>query len=139
MNRYTLVVLFTWVMFLASSVGAKEVQLVSGERYSKGDLTVTCSQSSTDITTNSTPLTLEDCQYWDDFNKKCLFKKTTYVYKNLECVEECQHWDKFKNACYYQSKCTFYPSQKTFIRTTCEKFDGFNNTCLKTNDTKIGR
>jgi hypothetical protein len=27
----------------------------------------------------------------------------------------------------------------TFVRTTCEKFDDFNNTCLKMKDTKIGR
>jgi len=134
MNRYALMVSFAWVIFLASNVGAKEVQLGPGETYRKGDLTVTCGQSSTD-----TPLVLNDCQYWDDFNEKCLFEKTTYMYENLECVEECQHWDKFKSTCYYQSKCTFYPSHKTFVRTTCEKFDDFNDTCLKMKDTKIGR
>ncbi len=138
MNRYTLIVLFAWVIFLVSNVGAKEIQLVPGETYRQGNLTVTCGQSSIDTTTD-TPLTLNDCQYWDDFNQKCLFKKTTYVFKNLKCVEECQHWDKFKSTCYYQSKCTFYPSHKTFVQTTCEKFDNFNNTCLKTKDTTIGR
>lgn len=132
MNRYPLMVLLVWVISLASNVGAKEVQLSPGETYSKSDLTVTCGQSSTE-----TPLALNDCQYWDDFNNKCLFEKTTYMHKNLECVEECQHWDKFKSTCYYQSKCTFYPSEQTFVRTTCEKFDDFNNTCLKMKDKKV--
>jgi hypothetical protein len=27
----------------------------------------------------------------------------------------------------------------TFMRTTCEKFDDFNNTCVKMKDTKIGQ
>jgi hypothetical protein len=134
MNRYVLMVLFAWLILLASNVGAEEVQLDTGETYRKGDLTVICGQPSTD-----TPLALNDCQYWDDFNENCLFEKTTYTYNNLECVEECLHWDKFKSTCYYQSKCTFYPSSKTFVRTTCEKFDDFNNACLKTKDTKIGR
>jgi hypothetical protein len=26
----------------------------------------------------------------------------------------------------------------TFVRTSCEKFDDFNNTCLKMKDTNIG-
>ncbi|SIS93110.1 hypothetical protein SAMN05421760_10829 [Neptunomonas antarctica] len=134
MKKYASMVLFAWVIFLASNIGAKEVQLAPGETYRQGDLTVTCGQSPTE-----TPLALNDCQYWDDFNNKCLFKKTTYMYKNLECVEECQHWDKFNSTCSYPSKCTFYPSHKTFVRTTCEKFDDFNNTCLKMKETKIGR
>jgi hypothetical protein len=132
MNRYALMVLLVWAISLASNVGAKELKLVPGEAYRKGDLTVTCGQASTDK-----PLALNDCQYWDDFNNKCLFEKTSYVYKNLECVEECQHWDKFKSTCYYQSKCRFYPSDQTFVQTTCEKFDDFNNTCLKMKDKKV--
>ena len=132
MNKYALIVLLAWVISLASNVEAKELKLVPGEAYRKGDLTVTCGQASTDK-----PLALNNCQYWDDFNNKCLFEKTSYVYKNLECAEECQHWDKFKSTCYYQSKCSFYPSNQTFVQTTCEKFDDFNNICLKMKEKKI--
>jgi hypothetical protein len=134
MNRYVMMILFTWTMLLASNVKAKEIQLAPGETYSKSDLTVTCGQPTID-----TPLALNDCQHWDDFSNKCLFEKTIYTNKNLECVEECQRWDKFTSTCFYQSKCTFYPSHMLFVQTTCEKFDDFNNACLKTKDTKIGR
>ncbi|MBU0729873.1 MAG: hypothetical protein KKE17_07225 [Proteobacteria bacterium] len=134
MNRHVLMGLIAVVIFLAANVGAKEVSLDTGETYQQGDLTVTCGQSSTDI-----PLALNDCQHWDDFNKKCLFEKTTYKYEQLECVEDCQHWDKFNSTCHYRTKCTFYPPQKAFVQTTCEKFDDFNNICVKTRNTKIGR
>ena len=134
MKIYVLMVLLIWMILLASNVRANEVQLVPGETYSKGNFTVTCGQLTTD-----TPLALNDCQYWDDFSNKCLFEKTTYTNKNLECVEQCQRWDKFTSTCFYQSKCTFYPSHNTFVQTTCEKFDDFNSNCLKMKDTKIGR
>jgi len=134
MNRYVLMVLIAGTIFLAENVGAKEVHLVPGETYRQEDLTVTCGQSSAD-----TPLALNDCQYWDDFNNKCLFEKTTYMYENLECVEECQHWDEFHSTCHYQTKCAFYLPHKSFVRITCEKFDDFNNTCVKTKEKKIGR
>ena len=136
MNRHVLMGLIAGVIFLAGSVGAKEVRLDTGETYRQGDLTVTCGQSSTDA---DSPLALNNCQHWDDFNKKCLFEKTTFTYNNLECAEECQHWDTFNNTCHYRTKCTFYPPQKSFVRTTCEKFDDFNKTCVKTRDMKIGR
>ncbi len=134
MNRYMLMALIAGMLFWAGNVGAKEISLNPGETYRQGDLTVTCGQPSADI-----PLALKDCQYWDDFNKECLFEKTTYMYRNIECVEECQHWDKFFSTCHYQTKCTFYPAQKSFVRTTCEKFDDFNKVCVQTKDTKIGR
>jgi hypothetical protein len=134
MNRLVLLGIIAGAIFLSESVGAKEIHLNAGETYRHGDLTVTCSQSSVD-----SPLALKDCQYWDDFNKKCLFEKTIFMYKNLECIEECQHWETFNSTCYYRTKCTFYPPQKSFVRTTCEKFDDFNKTCLRTRDTKIGR
>lgn len=134
MSRWVLTGLIAVMICWAVNAETKEVMLDIGESYSQGDLTVTCGQSSTD-----NPLALNDCQYWDDFNKKCLFEKTTYTYKNLECIEECQHWDEFNRICHYRTKCTFYPPQKAFVRTTCEKFDDFNTTCVKTKDTKIGR
>lgn len=121
-------------MFLATHAGAKEVSLDIGEIYRQGDLTVTCAQPLRD----EMPLALNDCQYWDNFNKKCLFETTTYTYKNLECVEECQHWEKFNSTCHYQTKCSFYPAQKSFVRTACDKYDNFNKSCVKTSDKKIG-
>ncbi|MFT5839479.1 MAG: hypothetical protein ACI9UT_001982 [Flavobacteriales bacterium] len=133
MNRYGLLVLFTWMILLTSNVAAEEVQLVQGETYIKGNVTVTCGLPITD-----NPLALNDCQYWDDFSNKCLFEKTTYTNKNLECVEKCERWDKFTSTCFYQSKCSFHSSHMTFVRTSCEKFDDFNNTCLKMKDTNIG-
>jgi hypothetical protein len=118
-------------------IGAKEITLNAGETYRQGDLTVTCGcdQASADPTI----LVLKDCQYWDDFTQKCLFEKTTNVYKNIECIEECQYWDKFNSTCHYRTTCTFYPSQKSFVKTTCERFDDFKKTCLQTKDTRIGR
>jgi hypothetical protein len=133
MNRYALMSVIAAVFFCSGHAGAKEVNLGTGETFRQGDLTVTCGQLSTD-----TSLALKDCQYWDNFKKKCLFEKTTYIYKDIECVEDCQHWDSFKSTCHYQTTCTFYPSQEEFVRTTCEKFDDFNNTCLKTSEIKIG-
>ena len=137
MKRHVLMGLIAGMIFGAGNAGAKEVRLDMGETYRQGDLTVTCGESSGESSTDN-PLALNDCQYWDDFNKECLFEKTTYMYKNLKCVEECQYWDKFNGICHYRTKCTFSPPHKAFVRTTCEKFDDFNNTCVKTMDTKIG-
>jgi hypothetical protein len=121
------------VFFGAGHAGAKEVHLGMGETFRQGDLAVTCGQPSTD-----SPLSLKNCQYWDGFNKECLFETTRYSYKNIECLEDCQHWEAFNNTCHYETACTFYPSQMSFVRTSCEKFDDFNNTCLKTSEIKIG-
>lgn len=121
------------LLCLAGSAGAKEVNLDPGETFRQGDLTVTCGGAAADL-----PLALNACQYWDDFNNKCLFEKTTYAYGNLECVEECQHWDSFNRTCHYRTKCTFYPPNNSFVRTSCEKFDNLNNVCVKTREMKIG-
>ncbi|HIJ79523.1 MAG: hypothetical protein OEY01_11970 [Desulfobulbaceae bacterium] len=134
MTRALLLGVIAVVIVGTGNAGAKEVRLAPGETYRQQDLTVTCGQSSTDM-----PLALNDCQHWDDFNQKCLFEKTTYFYNDLECVEECQFWDKFSVACHYRTTCTFYPSQQLFVRTTCDKFDDFNDTCIKTMEMKIGR
>lgn len=134
MNRQVLMGLLVGMVLLAGNAGAKEVNLNPGETYRQGNLTVTCGQPAADI-----PLALKDCQYWDDFNNECLFEKTTYMYKNIECVEECQYWDEFFSTCHYQTKCTFYPSQKSFVQTICEKFDDFNKICVQTKDVRIGR
>ena len=134
MHRYALMVLFAWAILIASNIRAKDVELVPGETFSKDNFTITCGQSTTHA-----PLALNDFQYWDDFSNKYLFEKTIYMNKNLEGVEECQRWDKFASTCFYQPKCNFYTSHMIFVRTTSEKFDDFNNTCLKMEDTKIGR
>lgn len=134
MNRHILLILLAGILFCTEPIDAKEITLDIGETYQQGDLTITCGPSSIE-----TPLAINNCQHWDDFNKKCLFETTTYLYKKLECVEECQYWDKFNNSCHYQTKCSFYPTQKSFVRTTCEKFDTFNKSCERTRETKIGR
>ena len=133
MNKKFLIAFIVGMTFLASSVGAKEVSLEVGETYHQGNLTVSCGLPLTE----DVPLALKDCQHWDNFNKKCLFEKKTYTYKNLQCVEECQYWEKFNSTCHYQTKCSFDSGQKSFVRTTCDKFDDFNNTCVKTHDIKI--
>jgi len=134
MKKQVLISLIVGMTFLTGPVGAKEVSLNTGETYHQGDLSVTCGQQ----LTVDMPLALNECQYWDSFDKNCLFEKTTYTYKKLECVEECQHWEKFNSTCHYQTKCSFYPAQKSFVRTTCDKFDDFSNTCVKTRNIKIG-
>jgi hypothetical protein len=134
MKKHVLISLIVSVIFLVGHMGAKEINLNKGEEYRLGDLTVTCSQP----LTNRVALALKNCQYWDKFDEKCLFEITTYTYKNLECVEECQHWDKFFSTCHYQTKCSFYPTKELFVRTTCDKYDDFNKTCVKTGDIKIG-
>lgn len=54
-------------------------------------------------------------------------------------LNDCQYWEKFNSTCHYRTTCTFYPSQKSFVKTTCERFDDFKKTCLQTKDVKIGR
>ena len=83
-------------------------------------------------------LALRECQYWDDFDKKCLFEKTIHTYNDLECVEECQHWDSFSNTCDYQSKCVFSSRQEAFVLSTCAEFDDYSRKCLKVREEKIG-
>jgi hypothetical protein len=91
MHRYVLIVLFAWAILIGSNIRVKDVELVLGETFSKVNFTITCGQSTTHA-----PLALNDFQYWDDSSNKCLFEKTIYMNKNLECVEKCQRWDKFE-------------------------------------------
>lgn len=134
MNRHALIWITAGAMLLAGNGWAKEINLAPGESYSQGDLTVTCGQASA-----AGPLTLTNCQIWDDFDQKCLFEKTTYVYKKIECVEECQHWDEFNNTCLYRTTCAFSPAHEVFVRTSCEKFDDSTNSCVQTRENRIGR
>lgn len=137
MKLRIMLLMLLWLLVAAAGAGAREVRLQAGETYRDDDLIVTC-QATAAAGQAMAPLSLAECQYWDDFNKKCLFEKNILTYRNLECVEECQHWDSFRNTCYYQTRCTFYPDHETFVRTVCDEFDDFKHKCLRTRETKIG-
>lgn len=134
-KHHTALLLCTlFILGSTTSLQAKSIILGVGESYSEDDLNIMCVDK-----TSATLIELKDCQFWDDFKERCLYEKKIYSYGTLECVEECQHWDSFKEVCDYATKCTFYPDQKVFVRTSCEKFDDFNRRCLKTKEKKISR
>ena len=136
MNLRLLLLLLAFLIALPGITVAKEVHLKKGEVYRERDLSVICEGSQAGFLGQA--IALRECQYWDDFDKKCLFEKTVYTYNDLECVEECQHWDSFNNVCNYQTKCTFYPRQETFVLKTCAEFDDYSGKCLKSREEKIG-
>lgn len=140
MNPRLLLLLAVFLVSLPGPAGAREVRLKKGEVYRDRDLAVICEGGQVQAQTGALGQTMavRECQYWDDFDKKCLFEKTTYSYGDLECVEECQHWDSFHNTCDYQSKCTFYPRQRAFVQKTCAEFDDYSRKCLKAREEKIG-
>jgi len=131
------IVMFMLVLLLqaAAWASARNVQLKPRETYRGPDLTVTCQGQGGSA---PTVLSLKECQYWDEFEKKCLFEKTVFSYFDLGCTEECQHWDAFHKTCDYQSRCTFYPAQEAFVRQTCANFDQYSHKCLKIREEKIG-
>ncbi|HIJ90454.1 MAG: hypothetical protein OEV89_06765 [Desulfobulbaceae bacterium] len=135
MNLRLLLLFIVFCVALPGAARAKEVRLKQGEVYSNRDLVVIC-EGSQSGDSNQT-LKVHECQYWDDFAKKCHFEKIIHSYNDLECVEECQHWDSFNNRCEYRSKCTFYPRQEAFILTTCADFDDYSRKCLKIKEEKI--
>ncbi|MGV1098452.1 hypothetical protein ACUUL3_03465 [Thiovibrio sp. JS02] len=114
---------------------AKEIRLKRGEVYREHDLAVICEGGP--AAASGRALAVRECQYWDDFAKKCLFEKTSHTYNGLECTEECQHWDSFANRCDYQSRCVFYPREEAFVRSTCAEFDDYSRKCLKVREEKI--
>lgn len=124
------------LLVAATTADAREVRLQAGESFQENDLTVTCQAAGAGEA--MAPLSVRECQYWDDFKQKCLFEKNILTYRNLQCVEECQHWDSFRNTCYYQTRCTFHPSHEAFVRNVCDEFDDFKNKCLRTREMKIG-
>ena len=128
--------LFFCVLAFPGAAGAREIHLKKGEVYHDRDLTVTCEERQAGGSIQA--LAVRECQYWDDFDKKCLFERITHSYNNVECVEECQHWDSFSNTCNYQTKCTFYPRQEAFVLRTCAEFDDYSRKCLKFREEKIG-
>lgn len=135
MNPRLLLPLSVFLLALPGAIGAKEVHLQRGEIYRDRDLAVICEGGQAGPLGQA--LAVRECQYWDDFDKKCLFEKTIYTYNNLECTEECQHWDSFNKTCDYQSKCAFYPRQEAFVLSTCAEFDDYSHKCLKIKQEKI--
>lgn len=125
------------VFFLAIPVitGAKEVRLQRGEVYRDHDLTVMCEAPTQEIFRQA--MEVRECQYWDDYAKKCLFEKTIFTYGALKCVEACQQWDSFKGSCDYQNTCTFYPGQEAFVMSTCDDFEEYSRKCLKVREETI--
>ncbi|MDA8165472.1 MAG: hypothetical protein M0017_10635 [Desulfobacteraceae bacterium] len=111
----------------------REVVLGAGESYSADDLTVRCVERA-----EPQVIKLTDCQFWDQFEQKCLYERKTYRYGRLACVEECQHWDSFSNTCFFATTCEFVPGQHAFVRTSCDVFDQTENVCRRTKQQVIG-
>lgn len=112
---------------------AAELQIRPGESVRVGDATVMCE----DRSVGPAPVIVSECQYWDKYDKRCLFDKRTISTGDLECIEECQHWDSYEKNCEYATKCTNYPDQYLFVRTTCELFDPYEHACRKIKETRI--
>ena len=127
---------FFCLLAFPGAVGAREIRLKKGEIYRDRDLAVICEGKTAGASGQT--LAVRECQYWDDFDKKCLFEKTTHTFNNVDCVEECQHWDSFSNTCDYQSTCTFHPRQNVFVLKTCAEFDEYSRKCLRFREEKIG-
>ena len=136
MNPRLLILLAVLLVFLPGAAEAREIRLNKGEVFRDRDLTVICEGAPGTVSDLVQPIAVRECQYWDDFSKKCLFEKTIHSYGEVECVEECQYWDSFSNTCDYTSKCTFYPQQEAFVLKTCTEFDDHNRKCLKTREEK---
>ena len=107
----------------------KSIILEAGETYQDEDLQVMCVQRR-----QAQPIIMKECQYWDEFNKQCLYEQKNHLYRDLECIEKCQHWDSFNKRCDYETKCVFHPSQGIFVQTTCEEFDAFSHVCARTGE-----
>ena len=90
------------------------------------------SSTASAATRGQAPLVRTECQFWDDFDKRCLYQRKIMTYGRMQCVEECQHWDDFANECRFATSCTFHRGQRRFVRTVCEEYDAFNATCLRT-------
>lgn len=116
------------LLLTASSAWAKTIVLQPGESYTIGETTIVCGANGS----RNAPLTRTECQHWDDFNKRCLYRRTIISHGNVQCVEECQHWDDFNNECRFATVCAYHAGQRRFVRTVCEEFDAFSATCVRT-------
>ena len=120
---------------LASSAMAGDTIVLSpGQSYTSGEDTVICTEGG-----SVAPIAVKKCQYWDDFNKKCLYELTRYSLKGLECIEKCQYWDSFYERCDYAISCRYESGQGVFLETSCAKFDDFNKKCLRQQQKIISR
>jgi len=115
-----------------SSAWSDTIVLEPGETYRAGDHDITCVPHR-----HPRPVALGECQYWDDFDKRCLYERKVVSVGALDCVEECQHWDDFRKGCDYATTCTFYPDQGLFVQTSCDEFDTFSRHCLRVKEVKI--
>ncbi|OGQ99898.1 MAG: hypothetical protein A2511_06100 [Deltaproteobacteria bacterium RIFOXYD12_FULL_50_9] len=127
------VIVVSLIFCMVESGWAAEMRIRLGESVRVGDTTVMCD----DRSVGNAPVIISDCQYWDKYDKRCLFEKRTVSAGGIECVEECQHWDAYEKNCEYPTKCTNYPDQNLFVRTTCELFDPYEHVCRKIKETRI--
>ena len=135
--RTILLSAFFWLtvlIFSAADVFSKSIILEAGEIYQDDDLQVMCVQKK-----QAQPIILKECQHWDDFNKLCLYEQKNHIFYDLECIEQCQHWDGFNKRCDYETKCIFHPAQGVFVLKTCEQFDDFSHSCIKSKEQTISK
>ena len=125
----TILTILLALLLTAPAAWAKRIVLQPGESYISGDTTVVCQPGAG---TKNAPLTRTECQYWDDFDKRCLYQRKSIIHGHAECVEECQHWDEFNKECRFATACVFHAGQRRFVRTVCEEFDTFSATCVRT-------
>ncbi|MBU0484069.1 MAG: hypothetical protein KKB30_06100 [Proteobacteria bacterium] len=132
MTKSLMIIALLASIISVSSAGARDIYLEVGESYSNDGLNVMCVQQKT-----ASPLALKECQFWDEFNQKCLFERKVFSFGRLQCAEECQQWDDFEKVCRYATSCQFFPDRKIFVKTTCRNFDTFNKVCREQMQTKI--
>ena len=111
---------------MVSPAAGETIVLSPGQSFSSGTDTIICSEDGSAV-----PIELKQCQFWDEFNKKCLFESTRYVQQGMECLEQCQHWDDFYSRCDYATSCRYLPDQGVFLETSCSEFDDFSKKCLR--------
>ncbi|MFZ5761803.1 MAG: hypothetical protein ACOY8P_02610 [Thermodesulfobacteriota bacterium] len=116
------------LLLIAPSARARTIVLEPGQSYGSGETTIVCGAGGE----RDVPLTRTECQYWDDFDKRCLYQRKSIIHGRAECVEECQHWDEFNKECRFATACVFHAGQRRFVRTVCEEFDTFSATCVRT-------
>jgi len=122
--RYLLILIVT---VSPATLAARDVVLQPGEAYRDGTVTVRYEEEGSE-----TPIKTTECQYWDDFDKRCLYERTIHTSSHgLKCIEECQHWDSFNKRCDYATTCTYHPDQNAFVRKMCLEFDSFDQKCLR--------
>ncbi|ANB02935.1 hypothetical protein ECTOBSL9_2462 [Ectothiorhodospira sp. BSL-9] len=113
----------SWLVL--APVQAQTIILQEGESWERGGVQVWCGPPPSSVR----PIVITECQFWDDFDRTCLFERRIHRVGSQECVEECQHWDDFSSTCDFETRCEFHPDQGVFVHTRCEQFDDFFRTC----------